>query len=97
MGHWSTEAADECLVAILSQTETTNSDGYDELTDVEAGFQLRRQLALEDREVFVAVLMNTRDQVLSINTVSIGSLSAFRQSRRAAPWGRRLPASGCLF
>ena len=36
---------------------------------------LRRQLPLEDREVFVAVLMDTRNQVLGINTVSIGSLS----------------------
>jgi len=37
---------------------------------------LRRQLPLEDREVFVAVLMDARNQVLGINTVSIGSLSA---------------------
>ncbi len=36
---------------------------------------LRRQLPLEDREVFVAVLMNARNQVLGINTVSIGSLT----------------------
>ncbi len=37
---------------------------------------LRRQLPLEDREVFVAVLMDARNQVLGINTVSIGSLTA---------------------
>ena len=37
---------------------------------------LRRQLALEDREVFAVVLMNARNQVLGINTVSIGSLTA---------------------
>ena len=37
---------------------------------------LRRQLPLEDREVFVAVLIDTRNQVLGINTVSIGSLSS---------------------
>ena len=36
---------------------------------------LRRQLPLEDREVFVAVLMDARNQVLGINTVSIGSLT----------------------
>ena len=37
---------------------------------------LRRQLALEDREVFAVVLMDARNQVLGINTVSIGSLTA---------------------
>ena len=37
---------------------------------------LRRQIALEDREVFAVVIMDTRNHVLGINTVSIGSLSA---------------------
>ena len=36
---------------------------------------LRTQLAFQDREIFAAVLMDARNQVLGINTVSIGSLS----------------------
>ncbi len=37
---------------------------------------LQRQIAFEDRENFVVVILDARNQVLGINTVSIGSLSA---------------------
>ena len=37
---------------------------------------LQRQLAFHDREVFVTVILDARNQVLGVNTVSIGSVSA---------------------
>ena len=37
---------------------------------------LQRHLAYEDREVFVAVILDARNQVLGVNTVSVGSVSA---------------------
>ena len=36
----------------------------------------KRQLAYQDREIFATVILDARHQVLGINTVSIGSLSA---------------------
>jgi len=37
---------------------------------------LQRQLAFQDREVFCIVVLDARNQVLGVNTVSIGSVSA---------------------
>ena len=37
---------------------------------------LQRQLAFQDREIFCAVILDARNQVLGVNTVSIGSISA---------------------
>jgi len=37
---------------------------------------LQRQLAFQDREVFVIVVLDARNQVIGVNTVSIGSVSA---------------------
>ena len=37
---------------------------------------IRRQLACEDREIFVVMLLDVKKQVLGINTVSIGTVSA---------------------
>lgn len=37
---------------------------------------LQRQLAFQDREVFVTVILDARNQVIGVNTVSIGSVSA---------------------
>ena len=51
---------------------------------------LRRQLPLEDREVFVAVLVDTRNQVLGIHTVSIGSLCFLNRPPARGIQGRDL-------
>ncbi len=37
---------------------------------------LQRQLAFQDREIFCIVVLDARNQVLGVNTVSIGSVSA---------------------
>ena len=37
---------------------------------------LQRQLAFQDREIFAIVILDSRHQVLGVNTVSIGSVSA---------------------
>ena len=37
---------------------------------------LKRQLAYEDREVFATVILDARNQVMGINTVSVGTVSA---------------------
>ena len=37
---------------------------------------LQRQLAYQDREIFCIVVLDARNQVLGVNTVSIGSVSA---------------------
>ena len=37
---------------------------------------LQRQLAFSDREIFCIVILDARNQVLGVNTVSIGSVSA---------------------
>jgi len=37
---------------------------------------LQRQLAYQDREIFCIVILDSRNQVLGVNTVSIGSVSA---------------------
>ena len=37
---------------------------------------LKRQLAWEDREIFACVILDARNQVLGINTVSLGTLNA---------------------
>ena len=37
---------------------------------------LQRQLAFQDREIFCIVILDARNQVLGVNTVSIGSVSA---------------------
>lgn len=37
---------------------------------------LQRQLAYQDREIFVIVVLDARNQVIGVNTVSIGSVSA---------------------
>lgn len=37
---------------------------------------LQRQLAFQDREIFCIVILDARNQVLGVNTVSIGSISA---------------------
>jgi len=37
---------------------------------------LQRQLAYQDREIFCIVVLDARNQVIGINTVSIGSVSA---------------------
>ena len=37
---------------------------------------LQRQLAFQDREIFCIVILDARNQVIGINTVSIGSVSA---------------------
>ena len=37
---------------------------------------LQRQLAFQDREIFCIVVPDARNQVLGVNTVSIGSVSA---------------------
>ena len=37
---------------------------------------LHRQLAYQDREIFCIVVLDARNQVLGVNTVSIGSVSA---------------------
>ena len=36
----------------------------------------QRQLAYQDREIFVIVVLDARNQVIGVNTVSIGSVSA---------------------
>lgn len=36
---------------------------------------LQRQLAFQDREIFCIVILDARNQVLGVNTVSIGSVS----------------------
>ena len=37
---------------------------------------LKHQLAWEDREIFATVILNARNHVLGINTVSVGTLNA---------------------
>lgn len=37
---------------------------------------LHRQLAYQDREIFCIVVLDARNQVIGVNTVSIGSVSA---------------------
>lgn len=37
---------------------------------------LKQQLAWEDREIFATVILNARNGVLGINTVSVGTLNA---------------------
>lgn len=37
---------------------------------------VKRGLAWEDRELFVTIILNARNQLLGINTVSVGSLNA---------------------
>lgn len=37
---------------------------------------LQRQLAYQDREIFCIVILDARNQVLGVNTVSVGSVSA---------------------
>lgn len=42
----------------------------------EAYVVLKHQLAWEDREIFATIILDTRNQVLGINTVSVGTLNA---------------------
>ena len=42
----------------------------------EAFVVLKHQLAWEDREIFATVILNARNRVLGINTVSVGTLNA---------------------
>lgn len=37
---------------------------------------LQRQLAFQDREIFAIVVLDARNQVIGVNTVSVGSVSA---------------------
>ena len=37
---------------------------------------LKRQLAYEDREIFATVILDARNQVMGINTVSVGTVSS---------------------